>query len=103
MFGIVKVKAIVNFMLLFLSIQSITGQAMKQEVRRNKMVGGYRPIDEDNEQVITAAKLVVNNLKSGAGPLDQYSFEFPKGDSYKVDVKVLSASSQVSGILMDGK
>ncbi len=60
------------------------------------MVGGYRPIETDDELVIEAAELVVNNLRSGEGPSDNYSFVFPKGDSSTFDVKVLIAASQVS-------
>jgi len=81
--------------LVLLSIQSITGQVMNKEQRRNKMVGGYRTIDTKNELAITAAELVLNNLKSGKGPTDDYSFVFPKGDSNKIEVKILRASSQV--------
>ena len=60
------------------------------------MMGGYSPADANSKEVMTAAELVVNSLRHGQGPIENYSFAFPMGEQGNFDVKILDASKQVS-------
>jgi hypothetical protein len=62
------------------------------------MVGGYTPANVQDQSVIEAAELVVQNLKEGQGPIERYTFEFPvgSGTSGNFEMKILEASQQVS-------
>lgn len=90
--GIYRVGVVTAFALIVLSMQSttITAKVMKQEQRR--MVGGYNTVGTDDEEVIKASELVLNNVKLGKVP-DGYSLDFSEGT---FSVKILSASQQVS-------
>jgi len=63
-----------------------------------RMVGGYTPANVQDQSVIEAAELVVQNLKEGQGPIERYTFEFPvgSGTSGNFEMKILEASQQVS-------
>ena len=72
--------------------------AYSKKHHQSHHVGGYSHIDTDDDQVIRAAELVVNNLRhgEGGGDIGNYSFDFPSDLGGVLDVKVLNASKQVS-------
>jgi hypothetical protein len=69
-----------------------------KDLAARRMVGGYTPANVQDQSVIEAAELVVQNLKEGQGPIERYTFEFPvgSGTSGNFEMKILEASQQVS-------
>mmetsp|Transcript_1849 Transcript_1849/g.2768 ORF Transcript_1849/g.2768 Transcript_1849/m.2768 type:complete len:164 (+) Transcript_1849:44-535(+) len=91
------------FLYILLAISTDTNsQAMASDTRDLRvrgLLGGYekKRDPEEDEEVIEAARTVVDSLKENMDLLEKYrySFDLPKGDDGNYNVKIIEASKQV--------